>query len=165
MLIVDSQVHIWESGMPTNRAHRQVSSFTKDDLLKEMDEAGVNAAIIHPPGWDPKANEVAVDAARQHPERLAILGNFPLDRPESRTLIDGWKQRPGMLGLRFTFQQPHQQTWLTDGTLDWLWPAAARAGIPIGLAAGNFLPAVGEVAARHPGLKLHVDHLGRRGER
>jgi predicted TIM-barrel fold metal-dependent hydrolase len=163
MLIVDSQVHIWESGMPTNRAHRQVSSFTKDDLLKEMDEAGVNAAIIHPPGWDPKANEVAVEAARQHPERLAILGNFPLDRPESRTLIDGWKQRPGMLGLRFTFQQPHQQTWLTDGTLDWLWPAAARAGIPIGLAAGNFLPAVGEVAARHPGLKLHVDHLGRAG--
>jgi len=39
---------------------------------------------------------------------LAILGNFPLDRPESRALIDTWKSRPGMLGLRFTFLQPHQ---------------------------------------------------------
>ena len=163
MLIVDSQVHIWTSGMHTNRAHRQISSFTKDDLLKEMDEAGVNAAVIHPPGWDPNANEVAVNAARQHPDRLSILGNFPLDRPENRTLLDGWKQRPGMLGLRFTFQQPHQQAWLRDGTLDWLWPAAERAGVPIGLAAASFLPIVGEIAARHPGLKLHVDHLGRAG--
>ena len=140
MLIVDSQVHIWTSGMPTNRAHRQISSFTKDDLLKEMDEAGVNAAVIHPPGWDPNANEVAVDAARQHPDRLSILGNFPLDRPESRALVDGWKQRPGMLGLRFTFQQPHQQAWLRDGSLDWLWSAAERARVPIGLAAASFLP-------------------------
>jgi predicted TIM-barrel fold metal-dependent hydrolase len=163
MLIVDSQVHIWTSGMPTNRAHRQISSFTKDDLLKEMDEAGVNAAVIHPPGWDPNANEVAVNAARQHPDRLSILGNFPLDRPESRTLLDGWKQRPGMLGLRFTFQQPHQQAWLRDGSLDWLWSAAELARVPIGLAAASFLPIVGEIAARHPGLKLHVDHLGRAG--
>jgi predicted TIM-barrel fold metal-dependent hydrolase len=163
MLIVDSQVHIWTSGIPTNPAHRQISSFTKDELLKEMDAAGVNAAVIHPPGWDPNANEVAVEAARQHPDRLSILGNFPLDRPESRSLLDGWKQRPGMLGLRFTFQQPQQQAMLKDGSLEWLWSGAERAGIPIGLAAGNFLPVVGEVAARHPGLKLHVDHLGRAG--
>ena len=42
----------------------------------------VDAAVIHPPAsWDPHANELAVEAARQHPDRLAILGNFPLDRP------------------------------------------------------------------------------------
>ena len=52
MLIVDSQVHIWSSGTPVAH-HRQVSSYSTDDLLKEMDEAGVNAAVIHPPGWDP----------------------------------------------------------------------------------------------------------------
>ena len=126
MLIVDAQVHIWGSGPPTNPAHRQVSVFSKDELLKEMDEAGVDAALIHPPGWDPDSNELAVEAARQHPNRQ---GNFPLDRPESRALIDGWKTRPGMLGLRFVFNQPHQQTWLTDGTLDW------RSTMPSGPAA------------------------------
>ena len=53
MLIVDAQVHIWSSGKPTNATHRQVPAFTKDDLLKEMDEAGVDAAVIHPPSsWD-----------------------------------------------------------------------------------------------------------------
>jgi predicted TIM-barrel fold metal-dependent hydrolase len=162
MLIVDAQVHIWSSGKPTNPNHRQVPVFSKDDLLKEMDDAGVDAALIHPPAsWDPSSNELAIEAARQHPDRLAILGNFPLDRPESRALIDGWKQRPGMLGLRFALLQPHQKTWPTDGTMDWLWPAAERAGIPIALLAATFMPVVGQVAERHPKLKLIVDHLGR----
>ena len=165
MLIVDAQVHIWGNGLPHNPAHRQVPSVTKDELLAEMDEAGVDAAVIHPPSWDPASNETAVEAARQHPDRFAILGNFPLDRPESRALIDGWKSRPGMLGLRFTFNQPHQQTWPTDGTMDWLWPAAERAGIPVALQSTNFLPTVGQVAERYPGLRLLVDHLGMRASR
>src|SRR6266571_4300350 len=67
MLVVDAQVHIWANHKPTNPGHRQVTTFSKDDLLKEMDEAGVDAAVIHPPGWDPNSNEVAVEAARQHP--------------------------------------------------------------------------------------------------
>src|SRR5437870_4942152 len=87
--------------------------------------------------------------------------NLPLDRPESRALIDGWTRRPGMLGLRFTFLQPHQRTWPTDGTMDWLWPAAERAGLPVALLAASFLPLVGQVAERHRGLPLIVDHLGR----
>ncbi|HKW92803.1 MAG TPA: amidohydrolase family protein [Methylomirabilota bacterium] len=162
MLIVDAQVHIWANHKPTNASHRQVETYSKDDLLQEMDEAGVRAAVIHPPAsWDPDSNELAVEAARQHPDRLAILGNFPLDKLESRGLVDGWKRRPGMLGLRFALLQPHQRTWPTDGTIDWLWPAAERAGLPVALLAHTFLPKVGEVAARHPGLKLIVDHLGR----
>src|SRR5437762_13368023 len=89
MQIVDAQVHIWAGGKPSNPNHRQVPAFTKDELLKEMDEAGVDAAVIHPPtSWDPNANEQAIEAARQHPDRLAILGNFPLDRPESRALVE-----------------------------------------------------------------------------
>src|SRR5436309_2204940 len=116
MLIVDAQIHIWKNNKPTNPNHRQVADFTADDVLKEMDEGGVNAAVIHPPGWDPNSNALAVEGAQRHPNRLAILGNFPLDKPESRSAIDGMKTRPGMLGLRFALLQPHQQTWGTDIT-------------------------------------------------
>jgi len=162
VLIVDAQVHIWANHKPTNANHRQVETYSADDLLAEMDEGGVHAAVIHPPAsWDPGSNELAVEAARRHPDRLAILGNFPLDDPASRGRIDGWKQRPGMLGLRFALLQPHQRTWPTDGTMDWLWPAAERAGLPIALLAATYLPTVGQIAERHPRLKLIVDHLGR----
>ena len=59
-----------------------------------------------------------------------------------------------MVGLRFYFNERHKREWMTDGTLDWLWPAAERAGVPVALAAALFLPTVGEIAERHPGLKL-----------
>src|ERR1700704_5336025 len=99
MRIVDAQVHIWSGGKPANLRHRQGPAVTKGELLKGRDARGGAAAVIHPPtSWDPNANELAVEAARQHPDRFAILGNFPLDRPESRALIDGWKKRPGMVG-------------------------------------------------------------------
>jgi hypothetical protein len=35
-----------------------------------------------------------------------------------------------------------------------------RAGVPVALGAAMFLPAVGKIAERHPGLKLIVDHMG-----
>lgn len=157
--IVDSHVHIWSTGKPSP-AHRQVSELTAETLLTEMDAAGVAAAIIQPPAWDATSNEVAIEAARRYPDRFAVLGWFPLDIPANQSLIDGWTKNPGMLGFRFTFPQPEQQKWLTDGTLDWLWPAAERAGLPIALAAAAFLPVVGTIAERHPDLRLLIDHLG-----
>src|SRR5713226_4568757 len=160
MLIVDAQVHIWSSGTPS-RQHRQASSYSAEACLAEMDAAGVDAVVLHPPGWDVNGVEVAVAAATKYPDRFAILGHFPLDKPESRSLIDSWKSRTGMLGLRYAFTQPHQQNWMTDGTMDWLWPACEKAGVPVALMASNFLPLVAQVAERHPGLKLIIDHLGR----
>jgi predicted TIM-barrel fold metal-dependent hydrolase len=165
MLIVDAQIHLWNAGNPTSPWHRQIPAYLKEDALKGMDGGGVDAAILTPhTPWDPNANELCMEAARAHPARFAILGNFPLDKPESRALVDTWKQRPGMLGCRFTFIGPDQSKWPTDGTVDWLWPAAERAGLPIAMMAANFLPKVAEVAQRHPNLKLILDHLGRRGE-
>ena len=31
-----------------------------------------------------------------------------------------------MLGFRYTFNQPHQKTWWTDGSLDWFWKACEK---------------------------------------
>ena len=161
MLVVDAQIHLWSQNLPTNAAHRQVPSWSAEECLEEMDAAGVDAALIHPPGWDPNSGAVAEAAAKKYPTRFAILGNFPPDKPESRQLVAGWKSRPGMLGLRWAFTQPHQQSWMTDGTMEWVWPACEKAGIPVALMASNYLPQVQEIAERHPGLKLIIDHFGR----
>ena len=44
MLIVDAQVHLWNAGNPSSPWHRQVPAYLKNDALKEMDAAGVDAA-------------------------------------------------------------------------------------------------------------------------
>lgn len=169
MLIVDAQVHTWSSGKPVG-FHRQISSYTHDDLLKEMDSAGVHAAVLHPPSWDPNANEIATQAARMHPDRLAVLGFFDVTRPENRSLVEEWRSRPGMLGLRFAFHQPGTEKWLVDGSMEWLWPVAERAGLPIALIARcmardswgqSQLNVVEQIAQRHPALRLVVDHMAR----
>jgi len=163
MRIVDAQIHLWGSGLPSNMAHRQVTSFTTEEAVGLMDEGGVDAAVIHPPGWDPNATEMAFKAVRDYPGRFAILGSFPLNQADKRVLIDTWRRQPGMLGLRYTFLQEPMRGWLADGTLDWLWEAAERAGVPIAMLATDSLPHIGRIAERHPGLRLTIDHLGGRG--
>jgi predicted TIM-barrel fold metal-dependent hydrolase len=159
MQIIDAQVHIWGSGTPTPQ-HRQVPAFTADELVAEMDAAGVHGAVLHPPSWDAGSNELAIDAVQRYPDRFRTLGWFALDRPESRALVDTWKQRPGMLGLRWALTRPEQQSWHADGTMEWLWPAAERAGLPVATLAGRFLPTLRRIAEQHPNLKLIIDHLG-----
>jgi predicted TIM-barrel fold metal-dependent hydrolase len=159
MLIVDSHIHLWASNVP-NPPHRQIASWSAEEALKEMDDAGVDAAVIQPPNWDPNANAIAEDAAKRYPDRFAILGWFPPEKPESRALVADWKKRPGQKGLRFTFMRPGQEHWASDGTMEWLWPAAERAGLVVAMGAASFLPVVGTIAERFPGLKLVIDHFG-----
>ena len=120
MRVVDAQIHLWGKGLPSNLAHRQVTAFTTAEALGLMDEGGIDAAVIHPPSWDPDSTGMALDAVRGHPDRFAILGTFPLDGPENRALVEGWRSQPGMLGLRFLFLQEPWRSRLADGSLDWL---------------------------------------------
>ena len=162
MKIIDAQIHIWsQTVMPPSGLHRKVSKFTAEQALKEMDEAGVDAALIHPPySWDPTSNQLAIDAAKKYPDRFAVMGQFPLDDPESRQRIHGWRNQPGMMGLRWALLYPEQQKALHEGKLDWVWPAAEKEGIPVATMAGLFLPTFRKIAEAHPRLKLIIDHCG-----
>jgi predicted TIM-barrel fold metal-dependent hydrolase len=163
MQIIDAQIHTWGSGLPSNLSHRQVTHFTPEEAIALMAEAGVDGAVIHPPGWDPNSTEIALVAVRSYPGRFAIMGSLPLDRLESREPIASWRRQPGMLGLRYGFLTDPARRWLADGTLDWLWAAAEAADVPIAMLATDSLKEIGGIAARHPGLRLTIDHLGGRG--
>jgi predicted TIM-barrel fold metal-dependent hydrolase len=158
MRIIDAQIHLWRTGVvvPPHRTR----PYLIEEALADMQAAGVDGAILHPPSWDPQSNAQAIAAARLFPERFATLGRIPLDQPERRGEIETWRQQPGMVGLRYTFLEPRMKSWPTDGTMDWLWPAAERLGLPIALLAGEFLGLLAEIAARHPGLRLVIDHFG-----
>jgi predicted TIM-barrel fold metal-dependent hydrolase len=163
MQIVDAQIHLWGTGLPSNLSHRQVTHFTPAEAIALMDEGGVDAAVIHPPGWDPGSTEMALAAVRTYPGRFAIMGAVPLDRPESPARIAGWREQRGMLGLRYGFLSDPARQWLHNGTIDWVWTAAENAGVPIAALATDSLAELGRIAERHPGLRLTIDHLGGRG--
>src|SRR5712692_3454502 len=132
MLIVDAQVHIWAANTPErpwparHAPHRPVP-FSKDDLLREMDAAGVQRAVLVPPSWEGERNDLALEAARLHPDRFAVMGRLDTEAPTSRGSLATWQRQPGMLGLRFTFSRPGMREPLTDGRLERLWNEAEAA--------------------------------------
>ncbi len=163
MKIIDAQVHIWsQTVIPPGGGHRQVSKLTAEELLAEMDEAGVAAGVIHPPAsWDPTSGALAIEAAKKYPDRFAIMGQFPPENPDNVKLIPGWRNQPGMMGLRWALLYGGQPEMVKDGRLDWIWAAAEKAGVPVSLQAGVFLPKFRWIAETHPRLRLIIDHCGR----
>ena len=163
MQIIDAQIHVWGSGLPSNPSHWQVTSFSTDEAVKMMDEAGVHGAVIHPPSWDPGADEMAFEAVKTYPGRFAIMGALPLDAPDTPDRIKTWRQQPGMLGLRYVFLHDPARQRLVDGDLDRLWAACERASVPISVLANDTLDQFARIAERYPGLRITIDHLGGRG--
>ncbi|OGA40838.1 MAG: hypothetical protein A3G24_28585 [Betaproteobacteria bacterium RIFCSPLOWO2_12_FULL_62_13] len=165
MLITDAQVHIWRANSPERpwrageKSHRE-PPLEADELLHEMDAAGVNRAILVPPFLDGDRNDLVLEAARAHPDRFAAMGRVDLDDPASRRLIPTWRQQPGMLGFRYSFHRPALTPALTEGRVDWLWEGAEKAGVPIMLhVPHSMVHLIDRAADRYPGLKLVMDHL------
>ena len=166
-MIIDAQIHLWQADRPDRPWPKDGSKpqlphpFGAEDMIAKMDEGGVDAAIIVPPPWEGNRNDYALESARRYPGRFGVMGVVDLDRPETRGLIPGWRQQPGMLGMRITFSN-RQAAWLKDGTTDWFWQAAEEAGIPFMLHVpqAEKKRALGEIAKRYPALRLIVDHFG-----
>ncbi len=163
MQIVDAQIHLWSSGLPSNLSHRQVTSFSSEEAIKMMDESGVDAAVIHLVHWDPNCHQVALDAVKKYPRRFAMLGELPLTDPAAKDLIANLTDQPNMLGLRYVLLNDPERKWMREGKIDWLWPAAEAAGVPVTVLATDSIDLIHVIAERHPGLRLTIDHLGGRG--
>jgi len=162
-MIVDSQVHLWKASSPdypwNPGAKPQLPEpMTIERVLPMMDEAGIDRLVVVPPGLN-DVNSYALEAARRYPNRFAVMGRIPLEDPKSAALLPRWKDQPGMLGVRVTFLGK-AVAWLSDGTADWFWPAAEKAGLPVMFLAFGNVDKFGPIAARHPGLPLIIDHMG-----
>ena len=67
MLIVDSQVHVWPPDRPDRpllRDGRENSPYRYEQLLADMERAGVDRAILVPPSIEGDRNDYALEAAQ-----------------------------------------------------------------------------------------------------
>jgi predicted TIM-barrel fold metal-dependent hydrolase len=163
-MIVDAQVHLWKANGPdypwnAGAKPQLPEPFTVERVVPLMDEAGVDRVVIVPPALN-DVNNYALDAVRRYPNRFAVMGRIPLQDPQSAALLPGWKSQPGMLGVRVTFNTPETLAWLSDGTVDWFWPAAEKNRLPVMFLAFGNVHRFGPIAQRHPDLPLIIDHMG-----
>lgn len=164
MKIVDSQLHCfyantpqrpWPQGAVTTHG----AEFTPEQALALMDKHGVQAAVLVPPSWNGWDNQYSVNAAIAQPKRFGVMGRLDIEAADAASRLENFRE-PGMLGVRF-FISGEPWTSLLTPEKDWVWAIAERTGIPVMAAIPGNIAGFEPILARHPELRLIIDHAGR----
>ena len=108
MKITDAQIHAWYPNTPQRPWVEGASpphgpQFTMEQVLATMDGGGVERCIIVPVSCTGFDNDFALDGARAHPDRLAVMGRFDIDTADAPQRLATWRDQKGMLGVRVFF--------------------------------------------------------------
>jgi len=163
-IIVDAQIHLWTANTPERPwapgARPQTPEpMTIERVVPLIDEAGVDRVVIVPPSLENNRLDYAQEAVKRYPGRFGIMGTFAANDPTTARRFATWRQQPGVLGLRVNIAE-NQAAWLTDGTTDWIWPAAEAARLPMMFLTTGQMNHFARIAERHPQLTLIIDHMG-----
>jgi predicted TIM-barrel fold metal-dependent hydrolase len=145
----------WSSERPT----------TYDDLLRAMDEAGVDkAAIVHSStayGFD---NSYVADAVAAVPKRFTGVYSIDVLAPDVVKTFDYWLGRGGT-GMRlFTTGStlPDQATFFADPESYPFWEHAAATKIPVCMQMKQEgIPLLRQIMDKFPSVVMLLDHLSR----
>ncbi|QHE83710.1 amidohydrolase family protein [Hydrogenophaga sp. BPS33] len=164
--IVDSQVHVWAVDTPqrpwipgtasmAGRPHYGI-----DELTRDMAEAGVDAAVLVPPGaWEGYWNDLVLDAAVRWPTRFAAMVNIDPVAPDTARTLGALLSSPGARGLRLGLSQGARREAFARGELGWLWGLLEERRTPTAIFVPGLLDAAEAVARAHPKLPLALCHL------
>lgn len=158
--VVDAHLHIWPEPRPERPYPWTPDPHLIEDLLPVLDECGVDAAIQVTPtimGFD---NDYGLAVAGRLPERLGVFGRFDTDASDTAGRLARWMAQPGALGVRLTFFGATAASPEGLRRLEPFWAACEDQAVPVAVLAPDALEELAAVAARHPRLRLIVDHLG-----
>jgi predicted TIM-barrel fold metal-dependent hydrolase len=166
-MITDSQVHIWKVGPgdprpadPQDHQLKHPEGFRAEELIAEMDAAGVDRAVICPPrSMMETATEYALEAAAAYPGRIAIMDHFDWTAPDARDMFERVHSNHHMLGLRTAVRAVVGS--LDKDTVQWIFAECERDRIPVTVLASGMPGKMAPVLERHPNLTLTFDHMGR----
>ncbi|MBC2666705.1 amidohydrolase family protein [Novosphingobium flavum] len=163
-VIVDAQIHLWLESRPyrpwvPGRNAQLPEPFTYERYLAMREGSGVDRAIIVPPSIEGIRTDYAQEAVNKHPDVFRIMALIDPTRPDLAAAFPRWREQTGVLGIRMACPVEHPE-WLLNGTTDWIWPAAEKAGLPIMFLTTGQLHLFDTIAERHPNLPLIIDHLG-----
>ena len=163
MTIVDSQVHAYEANTP-KRPWASVPNWpdhvTGDEMVAAMDKVGVDGAIfISSFSMYRYDASYAVEVAKAHPGRMAIVKPVDPDDPNVADVIAEWKKTPGAVGIRIMVPKENKRD-ENDPGIDRILRAAVRYDLPVNMLAWGNLDVGTALVDRHPDTRFIIDHLG-----
>lgn len=163
MPTIDAQVHCYERnhpGRPWAAVLAGPPEVTAEDMIKAMDEVGVDGALLVSVytmyRWD---ESYAVAVQKAHPGRFGVIKPVNANDPKVADTIAAWAAMDGTVAVRIMFT-PEISTDAADPGINRVLAAAAKHDLPVNLMARGRLEQVAELAKRNPNTTLVIDHLG-----
>jgi predicted TIM-barrel fold metal-dependent hydrolase len=163
MPTIDVQVHCYERDHPGRPWHAVLAGppeVTGPDMIKAMDEVGVDGALLISVytmyKWDAS---YAVSVHKQFPNRFALIKPVDSNDPKVGETIEEWAKMDGTVAVRIMFT-PEVSTDPAHPGINKVLATAGKCDLPVNLMARGRLDQVAELAKRHPDTTLVIDHLG-----
>jgi len=171
-VIVDSHVHVW-SHDPDLYPWRPLSGLVPpsipgsvDLLLRLMDGCGIEKATLVQPSYYGYDHSYLLDSRHRYPERLTAVCLVDPEEPSAPATLERLVREEGFQGVRLRPFLTPDCRWLSDPVGDAFWEKAAELAVSISLLISpRQTAALESMVARHPRVRVIVDHLGRQDPR
>ncbi|WP_155370704.1 amidohydrolase family protein [Catellatospora vulcania] len=166
--IVDAHLHVWDpsrgeypwlgpSLAPVNRP------MALPEVLPELADRGINAVVLVQSADSDFDTDLMFEAAAAHRQVVGIVGWVPLDQPTlAARRLAHLRADPLFAGVRSLIHERPDPHWILGRPADAGLDLLEQQGVPFDFVAAGpqALTVAAEVARRHPGLHLVLDHLG-----
>lgn len=167
-MTIDAHVHVWDLARgrypwlteELGDLHRTIGF---DEIEPVLSARGITGAVLVQASDEAADTEVMRAAAAAHPAILGIVAWSPLDDPDTLAAdLDWFAADELVVGLRnLVHERPAE--WIDQPSVDRSFALLAARGLPLDIPTADLhglapLPGIG---ARHPGLRLVIDHLGK----
>lgn len=167
-MIIDAHVHVWDlrrASYPwlTPQIGPLYRSIGFDEIEPTLRERGIGGAVLVQASDEAADTEVMRDAAARHEGILGVVAWSPLDDPVRMAAdLERFALDPLVVGIRNLVHE-HPREWLDRDEVEASFALLAMHELPLDFptstpAALADLPGIG---ARHPELRLVIDHLGK----
>jgi L-fuconolactonase len=161
--IIDSQVHAYEANTP-KRPWATVPNWpphvTGEEMVAAMDKVGVDGAIfISSFSMYQYDGSYAVEVAKKHGDRLAIVKPVDADDPAVEDVIAEWKKTKGAVGIRIFLREENPRA-PDDPGFDRVLKAAVKYDFPVNFLCWGKIEEGTKLIDRHPNTRFILDHLG-----
>jgi L-fuconolactonase len=165
--VVDAHVHVWRpdhAHYPWLAAIPQLQrDFELTDVADEHAALGIGDVVLVQAADNVEDTENLLRVATEQARVAGIVVWVPLrDPPAARRLLDGWRGQP-VVGARHLVHREPDPDWLLESDVQAGLAELADRGLTFDVCAESehLMGLVPELARRHPGLTLVVDHLGK----
>ncbi|HVT94241.1 MAG TPA: amidohydrolase family protein [Bryobacteraceae bacterium] len=168
-LIIDTHLEVWTDDPRFPFHHPEHPELKRvpvqapiENQVAQMRDFGLTYAVLINPryfGWD---NSYISYSLHKYPKLFVAHGLLDPLQPDPAARLRYWMREHGFQGMRFSPIYAPEATWLNAKHQYPLWREAERLG-----AVFNFyilprqMPMLEDMAARFPGVKIVIDHLGK----